>query len=261
MKIQNRQGYCLLLGIEESDYSKATLRAVFYERDIDGFLIETTFSDAALSEYRIMPDGSLAIHEKKLTDFLESAKQRFMEEIESERKRREDAEKQRAERLRQQQLEAERWREEQEKRRAEEEEKRKFEEARRVEEERRREEDFRRNLEEGLNQQETQVKDAQGNRWIKCEFCGKIAKETEFSSYGGAIGIHLNLGTCKECTTNNPAAKPSCRSLDSVPKKVYDPTICPECGSKLIERNGKNGKFIGCSGFPKCKYTRSIRNL
>lgn len=31
--------------------------------------------------------------------------------------------------------------------------------------------------------------------------------------------------------------------------------ICPKCGNKLVERNGKYGKFIGCSNYPKCKYT------
>lgn len=31
--------------------------------------------------------------------------------------------------------------------------------------------------------------------------------------------------------------------------------ICPKCGGKLVERNGKYGKFIGCSNFPNCKYT------
>ena len=31
--------------------------------------------------------------------------------------------------------------------------------------------------------------------------------------------------------------------------------ICPKCGNKLIERSGKYGEFIGCSNYPKCKYT------
>lgn len=30
---------------------------------------------------------------------------------------------------------------------------------------------------------------------------------------------------------------------------------CPKCGGQLIERNGKYGAFIGCSNYPKCKYT------
>lgn len=32
--------------------------------------------------------------------------------------------------------------------------------------------------------------------------------------------------------------------------------ICPRCNSKLIEKQGKYGKFIGCSNYPKCKYIK-----
>ena len=35
-------------------------------------------------------------------------------------------------------------------------------------------------------------------------------------------------------------------------------TICPRCGKKLVERNGKNGAFMGCSEYPKCRFTKSI---
>lgn len=31
--------------------------------------------------------------------------------------------------------------------------------------------------------------------------------------------------------------------------------ICPKCGNVLIERHGKYGDFIGCSNYPKCRYT------
>ena len=34
--------------------------------------------------------------------------------------------------------------------------------------------------------------------------------------------------------------------------------ICPRCGSKLVERNGAKGKFLGCSGYPKCKFTKKV---
>lgn len=30
---------------------------------------------------------------------------------------------------------------------------------------------------------------------------------------------------------------------------------CPECGSDIIERDGKFGKWKSCSGYPKCKWT------
>lgn len=35
-----------------------------------------------------------------------------------------------------------------------------------------------------------------------------------------------------------------------------DNTKCPKCGGQLVEREGKYGNFIGCSNFPKCKYTQ-----
>ena len=34
--------------------------------------------------------------------------------------------------------------------------------------------------------------------------------------------------------------------------------ICPNCGKKLVYRNGKYGKFLGCKGYPKCTYTQKI---
>ena len=33
---------------------------------------------------------------------------------------------------------------------------------------------------------------------------------------------------------------------------------CPNCGGELKEKNGKYGKFLGCSNYPKCEYTRNI---
>ena len=36
---------------------------------------------------------------------------------------------------------------------------------------------------------------------------------------------------------------------------------CPKCGEDLHRRWSKNGWFIGCSGYPKCKYTLSLMKL
>ncbi|MBR3356900.1 MAG: type I DNA topoisomerase [Solobacterium sp.] len=33
---------------------------------------------------------------------------------------------------------------------------------------------------------------------------------------------------------------------------------CPDCGKPLVYRQGRFGKFISCSDFPACKYTRKI---
>lgn len=93
------------------------------------------------------------------------------------------------------------------------------------------------------------IRDSNGNRWVKCKFCGKIAIEKEFTTYGG-IGT-INIGTCYDC-----------RSLDkcSIPvetkKRDSNPGSCPECGSYLINKMGRFGLFIGCSNYPFCKFTR-----
>lgn len=33
---------------------------------------------------------------------------------------------------------------------------------------------------------------------------------------------------------------------------------CPRCASELVYRNGKYGRFIGCSSYPTCRYTLKI---
>jgi DNA topoisomerase-1 len=35
---------------------------------------------------------------------------------------------------------------------------------------------------------------------------------------------------------------------------------CPKCGQPLVERKSKFGAFVGCSGFPKCRYKEPISN-
>ena len=56
------------------------------------------------------------------------------------------------------------------------------------------------------------------------------------------------------------------RQLDdaekNIPKMEFEdvPTgeACPNCGRPLIFKNGRNGKFIACSGYPECKTTKNI---
>ena len=42
-------------------------------------------------------------------------------------------------------------------------------------------------------------------------------------------------------------------------KQKYETNVCPFCGKKLIKRAGKYGEFMGCTGYPKCKYTTQIQ--
>ena len=264
MKVQEKQGFCLLLEVKDADYEAAEMKAAFYGQDIDGLWRENIYADGLLREYRINQHGEVFLNGDSLESLLEKARQRFKENNDAEAKRREEEEIRRAEWLKNQELEAEKRREEHRKQQEVLAERQRIqtEEAaqRRVkqeEEKQQREEDFKKNLASNLEQQETPVRDAAGNRWIRCEFCGKIAKDSEFSSYGGAN--HVNLGTCKECSANNPVVKQVRIEERQAFERKYDPTVCPECGGKLVEKNGRNGRFVGCSNFPKCRFTKSIK--
>ena len=52
------------------------------------------------------------------------------------------------------------------------------------------------------------------------------------------------------------------RTTDLEQEKEKADTIaqgtCPYCGSKLIERQGKYGLFLGCSNYPHCRFTASL---
>ncbi|MDE5721165.1 MAG: NERD domain-containing protein [Clostridia bacterium] len=39
---------------------------------------------------------------------------------------------------------------------------------------------------------------------------------------------------------------------------VESNSFCPRCGGELVEKFGPYGKFIGCSNYPKCKFTKDL---
>ncbi len=311
MKIQNRQGYCLLLDTKgkeydpsmaskgsgfqqeksrrekngwkvENSYEKASMEAVFYAQDGDGLWQEISVASGKLGEFNIDESGDVLFSGKLLRLLKERELYRFQQRMDAEKKRRQEEQAaylkalQEEERERQEQEEKrceelQRESEEQQRRQREAEERfrklkeeerrrREKEEADRLSQARQREEDFRRNMESGFEQQERQVRDSEGNRWIKCEFCGKIAKESEFVTYGGPGRI--NLGTCKECKERLQSEKSTGQSPRHQKAKMNPGgatfNICPRCGGELAERNGKYGKFMGCRNYPDCRYSRKL---
>jgi restriction system protein len=37
-----------------------------------------------------------------------------------------------------------------------------------------------------------------------------------------------------------------------------DDTVCLKCGGRLVLRNGKFGKFLGCENYPRCAFTKKL---
>ena len=61
--------------------------------------------------------------------------------------------------------------------------------------------------------------------------------------------------------------KPFEKSLDNafqlaekveLPQELID-EACPHCGKPLTVKTGRFGKFLACSGYPECKFTKSYQ--
>ena len=79
-----------------------------------------------------------------------------------------------------------------------------------------------------------------------CPSCG--SKNTEVKS--GWFGMYLDCPDCgKKTSLKNEGKAP--------PEKTGE--VCPECHEgELLVRSSRYGKFLGCSRYPKCKYTRQM---
>ncbi len=77
----------------------------------------------------------------------------------------------------------------------------------------------------------------------------------------GRFGKFMACERYPECRTSKPvtngngngdaATAPTAKA----PARVLDEQ-CPDCGKPLVERSGRFGKFIACSGYPKCHYKK-----
>lgn len=92
---------------------------------------------------------------------------------------------------------------------------------------------------------------------IDIDFTAKMEKELDEV----AEGKDTWQKTCKDFYA--PFSKNLEQKYKEVKKtdmvKETDKT-CPKCGSPLLERMGRFGKFYACSKFPECKYTESIKD-
>ncbi|MBQ6016857.1 MAG: type I DNA topoisomerase [Clostridiales bacterium] len=59
-----------------------------------------------------------------------------------------------------------------------------------------------------------------------------------------------------EFNTQIKAAQESIDKITFEPEKTGE--VCPQCGGELVYKEGRYGKFVACSNFPECNYTKNI---
>mgnify|MGYP001558966242 CR=1 FL=1 len=92
---------------------------------------------------------------------------------------------------------------------------------------------------------------------VDIDFTAKMEKELDEV----AEGKDTWQKTCKDFY--GPFAKNLKEKYNEVPKENLDiktDKICPKCGSPMVEKMGRFGRFYACTAFPKCKHTESLES-
>ncbi len=106
--------------------------------------------------------------------------------------------------------------------------------------------------EDGIEESTKIVMDAFGYRWFRCRVCKSIVREDRVWEH------QYNWATCNNCNSIDDELKAHEKRKQELKLKQSETQKCPLCGGLLIKRVGPYGSFMGCSNYPKCKYTRSI---
>jgi len=98
------------------------------------------------------------------------------------------------------------------------------------------------------------IEGLQNGEMKECPKCKEIREYKDFRDPDLITGYGRFCCHCKGYTL---VEKPASDNIKDSPAVLSDKT-CPKCGSKMILRKGRYGKFYGCSKFPYCRGTRQV---
>ena len=78
----------------------------------------------------------------------------------------------------------------------------------------------------------------------------------------GRFGRFLSCSTFPECKNSKPLAAESPSGSSSSEPSQEQPIdeVCEKCGSPMVMKTGRFGRFIACSNYPTCKTTKQVLN-
>jgi len=110
-------------------------------------------------------------------------------------------------------------------------------------------------FEKHLNKQKKNLKkeDYQEITKEKCPECGKNLV-IKFGRYGK----FLACSGFPECKFSKPIFEENNEKQKKEIEQIIANKKCKKCGSEMILKDGRYGKFLACKNYPKCKYTEPI---
>ncbi|MBN2447122.1 MAG: topoisomerase DNA-binding C4 zinc finger domain-containing protein, partial [Phycisphaerae bacterium] len=94
---------------------------------------------------------------------------------------------------------------------------------------------------------------------LQCPECGSTM-ELKRGRFGPFFSCS-NFPKCKfNCNLRGEAKKEAEEIIPAPqrPKPIMTDIPCTECGQPMLVRQGPRGRFLGCSGYPKCKETQEL---
>jgi DNA topoisomerase-1 len=87
---------------------------------------------------------------------------------------------------------------------------------------------------------------------IVCEKCGKpmVIK-------WGRNGQFLACSGYPDCRNTKPFVRKENGEVEAAPEETTDEK-CPKCGSPMVVKRGRFGKFLACSRYPECNHTQGM---
>lgn len=98
------------------------------------------------------------------------------------------------------------------------------------------------------------------NDVVDYQFTAKMEDEFDDIATGDREWVPVIREFYEPFAKNLTAKNKELEKKDFIKPKILTEK-CPECGKKLMERLGRFGKFIACSGYPECKYSRPLSEV
>ena len=92
---------------------------------------------------------------------------------------------------------------------------------------------------------------------LSADFTARLENELDEIAQGKDWVPVIN-GFYKRFSANLEKADAAIPKMDLKREVEFVGRECPDCGSPLVYREGRYGRFIGCSTFPKCRFTEQI---
>jgi len=95
------------------------------------------------------------------------------------------------------------------------------------------------------------IEGLQNGKIRECPKCKEVKSVQDFKDASLITGYGRFCNTCKTGRSYHVG------TITPKPPPVLTDKTCPRCGNRMLLRNGRRGKFYGCSRFPYCRGTRS----